>query len=75
MMRRLFHGNGPSDSKDLLIPLIATNPGQTPHPGIGVGHGIGRQILRIAKGQDFAMSPGTLKKVLFILDMISELAQ
>jgi hypothetical protein len=49
--------------------------GKLPHPGIGVGHGIGKQILRIAKGQDFAMSPGTLKKVLFILDMISELAQ
>jgi hypothetical protein len=74
-MRRLFHGNGPSDSKDLLIPLSRRIPGKLPHFGFGVGHGIGKQILRIAKGQDFAMSPGTLKKVLFILDMISGLAQ
>jgi hypothetical protein len=37
-----------------------------------MGHSIGKQILRIAKGQDFAMSPGTLKKVSSILDMIPE---
>jgi hypothetical protein len=61
--------------KTCSSPLWRRIRGKLPHPGVGMGHSIGKQILRIAKGQDFAMSPGTLKKVLFILDMISELAQ